>query len=154
MTKKYEYKTTLINGPQNGIFAEFPYDVYTEFGTRKPVSVKVSFDGYNFEMSLLPRGKGKHWLHVRKQIRLLIGKDEGDTVNIAIEKDDSPRTVVIPDYLQWLLEDEAEMMRTFQKLSVFYKKYWIGTIEETKNEDTKVERIHRFFDFLRKNGSG
>lgn len=154
MEKKFEYKTTLVKGPQNGIFAEFPFDVFKEFGSRKSVRVTVSFDGEFHQMSLLPRGNGKHWLHVRKEIRQLMGKEDGDTVSVTVEKDDSPRIIEIPDYLQWLLDDEPEMNKAFKKLSLFYKKFWVGTIEETKNEDTKVERINRLFEYLRKNYSG
>lgn len=151
MAKKFEYKTILVKGPQNGIFAEFPFDVFKEFGSRKTVRVKASFDSKNYEMSLLPRGNGKHWLHVRKEIRTIIGKEEGDSVMVTIEKNESPKTIKVPDYLQWLLEDEPDMLKAFQKLSLFYKKYWIGTIEEAKNEETKVGRINRLFKFLKEN---
>ena len=122
MTGKFEYKTLLIKGGQNGIYAEFPYDVYKEFGTRKAVRVKVSFDGSNYKMSLLPKGGGSHWLHVRKEIRLNIGKDEGDEISVCLEKDDSPRNVNIPEYLQWLLDNEPKMKVEFNKLSHFYRK--------------------------------
>ena len=105
----------------------------------------------HYPMSLLPRGGGKHWMHVRKEIRNLIGKEEGDTVSMVVEKDDSERKINVPDYLQWLFDNEPEMNRAFQKLSPFYKKFWIGTIEETKKEETKVERINRLFEFLREN---
>lgn len=152
--KKFEYEAILIKGPLNSVFAEFPFKVKEEFGTGKAVRVKVTFDANFYEMSLLPRGDGNHWLHVRKEIRQVIGKEEGDTVFITLEKDDSPRTIKIPDYLQWLFEDEPEMGKAFHKLSLFYKKFWISSIEEPKNEETKVERINKLFDFLKGNYSG
>lgn len=154
MTKKFEYHTILIKGPQNGVFAEFPFDSFNEFGTRKPIPVKVLFDGKQVEMSLLPCGNNKHWLHVRKEIRIAIGKEEGDSVEITVEKNDSPKTIIIPDYLQWLLEDDPTMMRAFGKLPYSAKKFWIGAIEEMKNEDTKVERINRLFEYLKEKYSG
>jgi hypothetical protein len=154
MVKKFEYKTILIKGTQNGIFAEFPFDSVLEFGTRKPVPVKVTFDGFFVQMNLLPRGNNNHWLHVRKEIRTAIGKEEGEIIEIVLEKDDSPKTVFIPDYLQWLLENDPEMMKAFGKLPNSAKKFWIGGIEELKNEEPKVERINRFFEFLRQNYSG
>jgi hypothetical protein len=151
MEKKIEYKTLLINGGQNGVYAEFPYDVYKEYGTRKAVRVKVSFDGIQYQMSLLPRGGGRHWIHVRKEIRGAIGKEEGDEVVITVEKDNSKRTVQIPEYLQWLLDNEPEMKKAFERISGYYKKFWIQFIEEPKNEETKVERINKMFEFLKKN---
>ncbi len=38
-------------------------------------------------MNLLPNGKGGHWLHLKKNIRNAIGKNEGDTVHIELEQD-------------------------------------------------------------------
>lgn len=154
MSRKFEYKTILIKGPQNGIFAEFPFDGVKEFGTRKPVPVKVFIDGRMVEMSLLPFGNGKHWLHIKKELRTAIEKDEGDTVTISLEKNNSLKAIEIPEYLQWLLENEVDLMKKFQKLPYSAKKFWIWHIEEPKNEDTKVERINRFFEYLNENYSG
>lgn len=149
MTKKFEFEGLLIKGPQNGVFIEFPFDCFQEFGTRKSIRVKVTFDGKLHQRSLMPRGNGTHWIQLRKEICTDIGKFDGDSILVTVEKDDSKRTVEIPDYLQWLFDDEPEMKKTFQKLSYFYKKFWIGSIEETKNEETKVERINKLFEFLR-----
>ena len=154
MEKKFEYDTILIKGSQNLIYAEFPFDGVREFGTRKAVRVKVSFDDNKYEMSLLPRGKGNHWLHVRKEIRTTIGKEEGDSVVIVLEKDNSVKTVDVPEYLQWLLEDEPKMMKSFNKMPYSSKSFWINHIEETKNKDTRVDRINRFFEYINRNFSG
>lgn len=154
MPKKFEYNTVLLRGTQNGTFAEFPFDSFHEFGTRKPIPVRVTFDGHLVQMNLLPCGNNRHYLHVRKEIRMAIGKEEGDTVEITVEKDDSPKSVKVPDYLQWLLENEPEMMKAFGKMPNSSKKFWVEGIEEVKNEDTKVERINKLFDYLKENYSG
>lgn len=153
MEKKFTYKTILINGPQKGVYAEFPFDSAKEFSTRRPVRVKVEFDGNLYFMSLLPNGKGGHWLHVRKEIRVTIGKEEGDSINITIEKDNSPKIVEVPEYLQWLLDDDKTIARYFEKLPFSAKKFWIGYIEEPKNDDIKVQRINRLFEYLREHYS-
>lgn len=152
--KKYEYHTHLVRGPLNSVYAEFPFDVKKEFGSRKAVRVKVTLDGQPFDLTLLPHAGHFHWLHLKKEIRLKIGKEEGDLVFVTVEKDESVRTVKIPDYLQWLLEDDPEMEKAFGKLSYFFKNFWVNHIEESKNEDTKVERINKLFDFLRQGRSG
>ncbi len=154
MAGRFEYRTALIKGTQNGIFAEFPFDSFVEFGTRKPIPVKVTFDNHFVQMNLLPCGNNRHWLHVRKEIRMAIGKEEGDMVEITVEKDDSPKAIVVPEYLQWLLENDNDMMKAFVKMPNSAKKFWIEGIDEIKNEETKVERINRFFEFLRQNYSG
>ncbi|TNF45385.1 MAG: DUF1905 domain-containing protein [Bacteroidetes bacterium] len=154
MSRKFDYQTVLIRGPQKGVFAEFPFDGVKEFGTRKAIPVRILIEGKEVEMSLLPCGNGKHWLHIKKELRTAIGKDEGDTVNISLEKNNSIKSIEIPEYLQWLLENDVQIMKKFLKLPYSAKKFWIWHIEEPKNEDTKVERINRFFDYLNENYSG
>ncbi|QGY43565.1 DUF1905 domain-containing protein [Maribellus comscasis] len=151
MAKKYEYKTILIKGPQLGVFAEFPFESAKEFGTRKAIRVKAAFDGKMYRMSLLPHGNGTHWLHLKKDIRKAIGKTEGDSVHIVVEKDEAPPEITVPEYLQWLLEDDPKMMKAFNKLSYSAKKFWVGFIDEPKSKDGKVTRVNRFFEFLMEN---
>jgi hypothetical protein len=154
MGKKFSYKTILIKGPMNGIYAEFPFDSRKEFNTRKHVWCKLQVEGKSYSMNLLPNGKGGHWLHIKKEIRDAIGKHEGDTVHIELERDSKPRFIQIPDYLQWLLDDDEQMAKFFDSLPLSGKKFWIAHIEESKNEDTKVDRINRFFEYLHQQYAG
>lgn len=57
MAKKITYKTFLINGPNKGVYAEFPFDSEKKFGTRRAVRVRVKIEGTQYLMSLLPNGK-------------------------------------------------------------------------------------------------
>jgi hypothetical protein len=154
MSKKYKYKTVLINGPFKGVYAEFPFDSVKEFGTKKHVWVKIEVEGEAYSMNLLPNGKGGHWLHLKKEIRTKIGKEEGDAISISLERDLTPRTVEIPEYLQWLLDDDKTVAVYFDKMPISAKKFWIAHIEEPKTDDTRVERINRLFEYLRENYSG
>lgn len=147
--EKFEYETVLKNGPQLGVYADFPFDSQKIFGTRKAIPVLVQIDNkFSGELSLLSCGNGKHWLHLKKQIRLAIGKNEGDTVFITLEKNLTPKKPDIPEYLQWLLEDDPRMQNAFEKMPLSARKFWIGYIEETKNEEVKVDKINRFFEYL------
>jgi bifunctional DNA-binding transcriptional regulator/antitoxin component of YhaV-PrlF toxin-antitoxin module len=148
MAKKYEYETILIKGTQLGVFAEFPFESAKEFGTRKVIRVKATFDGKMFRMSLLPHGNGTHWLYLKKEIRDAIGKTEGDSVHIIVEKDENLPGIIIPEYLQWLLENDAGMKKRFEKLPYSAKKFWTNYIDEPKSDDGKVSRVNQLFDFL------
>jgi len=154
MPKKFTYKTVLIKGPMNGVYAEFPFDSRKEFGTNKHVWCTVIVEGKTFSMNLLPDGKNGHWLQLKKNIQEMIGKQEGDTVQIELVQNTQPRTVTVPDYLQWLLDDDPLMTKYFEKLTISAKKFWIANIEDTKNEDTKVDRINVFFEYLHRHYSG
>jgi len=152
--KKFTYETVLINGPFKGTYAEFPFDSAKEFGTKKHVWCEVVVEGKTCSMNLLPNGKGGHWLHLKKEIRDAIGKQEGDTVNIQLEKDDTPRTIDVPEYLQWLLDDDPQTAKYFERMPISGKKFWTSFIQEPKNDDTKVERINRLFEYLHEQYSG
>lgn len=152
MAKKFEYQTILIHGPQMGVFAEFPFESAKEFGTRKAVPVKATFDGKMYRMNLLPHGNGTHWLHLKQEIREAIGKTEGDSVNIIVEKDEKLPEIKVPEYLQWLLENDPKMLKAFGKLSFSTKKFWVEFIDEPKTDEAKVKRVNRFFQFLVENG--
>ena len=154
MPKKYSFLSVLVKGAFNGTYADFPFDSRKEFGTKKHVWCEVSIEGKTYSMNLLPNGKGGHWLHLKKEIRDEIGKQEGDSVNIELKKSEKPQTVKVPDYLQWLLDNDEQMKKYFAKLNISGKKFWIAHIEDTKNEDTKVERINKFFEYLHQHYAG
>ncbi len=154
MSKVYKFKSILINGPSKGVYADFPFDSRKEFGSGKPVRVKAMIEDRPYTLSLLPNGRGGHWLHLRKEIRMAVQKEEGDTVSISLERDTSPQSVEIPEYLQWLLDDDKTMAAYFDKLPFSAKKFWIGHIEEPKSDDAKVVRINRMFEFLIEQNSG
>lgn len=154
MAKKFSYDTVLIKGPMRLIYAEFPFDSRKEFGTNKHVWCTVKIEGKSYSMNLIPNGRGGHWLSLRKEIRDEIGKQEGDTIHIEVERDTRPRKVDVPDYLQWLLDNDEQMAKYFKKLPFSAKEFWISHIEDSKNEDTKVDRINSFFEFLHRHYSG
>lgn len=148
MEKTYQFETVLIRGSM-GLFAEFPFDCQKEFGSRRAIRVKVTIKDKTFKMSLLPGGRTGHWLQFKKETRELIGKEEGDSVWISLEQDFEIPEIEIPEYLAWLLENEPEQKKLFDKLPVSARKFWVENIEETKNDETKVERINKMFEYLR-----
>ena len=152
--KKFKYKTDLVKGPFKGAYADFPFDSAIEFGTKKHVWCKVTVEGKTYSMNLMPNGTGGHWLHLKKEIRDAIGKTEGDTVTIELEKYDKPRSIDVPDYLRWLLDDDPVVAKYFEKMPISGKKFWTEYIQEPKNDDVKVQRINRLFEYLHEHYAG
>lgn len=82
--KTYEFEAVIrkVDGI-DGAYIEFPFDVRTEFG-RGRVSVDATFDGEPYRGSLVRMGTPCHIIGIRKDIRVRINKQAGDTVKVTI----------------------------------------------------------------------
>lgn len=59
-------------------------------GTRRPVKVAGTLDGHPFEATLMPSGKGPHWLPLRAALLKIIGKsDAGENVVVHLDRRNS-----------------------------------------------------------------
>ena len=151
--RRYNFQCDILRDPFGIGYVEFPYDVVQEFGSRKSVRVKVWFEGYYERKSLMPIGEGKHRISLSGVVREAIGKSYGDTISVVVEEDTEPRTVEVPEYLQWLLDNEPEMRRTYDRMPYSEKKFFTDYIVQANSDDTRVDRINLLFDRLaRKSG--
>lgn len=148
-SRQYKYATYLFSPERGGVYAGFPFDGLNEFGKRGPVRVVCNIDGYQMKCSLLPMGDGSHAIHIKKDLRKLLGKEEGDKVELVIEQDLSPRIVVIPEDIQWLLDDDPELKEKFEKLTISYKEAIIAYIDQAKLPETRAKRIGQLLERVR-----
>lgn len=87
MNKKvYKFHAVIKKVPDiDGAYIEFPYDVREEFGKGR-VKVHAVFDGVEYDGSLVRMKTPGHIIGVRKDIRMAIGKQPGDTVQVMIQE--------------------------------------------------------------------
>lgn len=80
----YEFEAIIQKVPDlDGAYIEIPFDVKKEFGKGR-VPVTATFDGEQYEGSLVRMNTPGHIIGLRKDIRAKIGKQAGDTVNVTI----------------------------------------------------------------------
>ncbi|HEX3016499.1 MAG TPA: DUF1905 domain-containing protein [Caproicibacter sp.] len=86
MNKLYEFDAVIqkVEGI-DGAYIAIPFDVKKEFGKGR-VLVKATFDGEYYEGSLVKMKTPYHILGIRKDIRIKIGKQPGDTVKVTLEE--------------------------------------------------------------------
>lgn len=84
MPKIYEFDAVIqkVEGI-DGAYVEIPFDVKKEFGKGR-VPVVATFDGEQYEGSLVRMKTPGHLIGIRKDIRAKIGKQPGDTVRVTL----------------------------------------------------------------------
>ena len=150
--KQFKFQGEILRDLFGIGYVEFPFDVRLEFGSKKAVRIKVWFEGHPERKSLMPIGGGKHRITLSGQVREAIGKSFGDTISLVVEEDNEPRTVEVPEYLQWLLDNEPDMKKTFDRMPWSEKKFFVDYIIQASSEDTRVDRINMLFDRLARKG--
>ncbi len=94
----------------------------------------------------MPMKNGNMFLPLKKAMRKIIKKEEGDLVHIQLFLDDS--IVEIPDEFLVCLLESPKAHQFFLTLSESNKKYYIDWIWESKRLETKVERMAKTIDRL------
>jgi hypothetical protein len=126
----------------------FPYDVEKEFGTRGRVPVKVTFDGVPYTGSMIKYGAPQHMIPMLKAIQEQTGKSVGDTIEVVLTKDESERTVEVPEEFAKLLKKE-KLAAVFDALSFTHRKEYCRWITEAKKEETRQRRLEKAVEMLR-----
>ena len=84
--KKYIFQAEIKKVPDmDGAYVENPFDVRKEFGKGR-VKVNATVDGVPYQGSVVGMGTPCHIIGVRKDIRALIGKQPGDTIEVTIQE--------------------------------------------------------------------
>lgn len=86
MSKIYEFDAVIqkVEGI-DGAYIEFPYDVREEFGKGR-VKVHATFDGVDYDGSLVRMKTENHIIGIRKDIRSQIGKQPGESIHVTIQE--------------------------------------------------------------------
>ncbi len=127
----------------------FPYDTEKEFLTRGKVPVKATFNGVPYTGSLIKYDNPLHILGVPKAIREQTGKGPGDTIEVVVWKDETVRTVEVPAQFEKLIKKEG-LLPVFEKLSYTHRKEYCRWITEAKKQETRLKRLERAIEMLKK----
>lgn len=151
MAHKLKFKVELLKHEESsatGIHA--PFDVLEVFGTRARVPVRGTINGFAFRSSLMPMG-GCHIMGVNRTMREGAGVKAGDIVEIVLERDEGERTVDVPPLLKKELAKSKTASANWEKQSYSNRKEMVRSIQEAKQEETRIRRLAKVMDIL-KNG--
>jgi 2-methylisocitrate lyase-like PEP mutase family enzyme len=138
----HRFRATIEAGRGGGAFVRVPFDVEKVFG-KKRVPVAATIDGEPYRGGLMRMGTTFHLLGVEKAIRLKIGKQVGDTVDITVQEDTAPRVIAVPPDLQRALAKAPKARAFFDGLSYTHRKEYVRWIEEAKRDETRASRVEQ-----------
>jgi len=114
------------------------------------VKVRGFIDDYELKQyKLMPMGNGKLFLPVKKEIRKRIKKEAGDYVKIRLYADSS-KVEIQEEIIDCFKNEPQEIYKTFISFTEGEQKAYLDWIEDAKTDDTKVKRIVKMMERLRK----
>jgi hypothetical protein len=125
-----------------------PFDVREAYGQARP-PVRGTVNGHPFRTTVAVYD-GVPYLGFRREVREAAGIELGQTVAIELQRDDDPRVVEPPAELAAALAGDPEAAAAWERLSFTHQREHAEAIEEAKREETRVRRVERTLEMLRK----
>jgi len=136
------FQAKLEKDDDGGVFLAVPFDVKAVFDTRARLPVRGTLNGRPFLGSLFPYA-GVHYLGVNKALQEAAGVHPGETVEVALERDDAPREVSPPADLAQALAANPAAREAWDKLSFTLRKEYSQAVEEARKPETRLRRIDK-----------
>ncbi|MEV0285389.1 MULTISPECIES: YdeI/OmpD-associated family protein [unclassified Kribbella] len=138
---------TVVVNDGGGAWVEVPGEVIAALGGGGRIPVRASFDGVAYRGSIASMG-GCMVIGMLKGIRTQLGKGDGDSVTVTLERDTAERTVDVPEDLAAALE-EAGLRKSFDALSYSHRREHVNAINEAKKPETRARRIAKAVEVLK-----
>jgi hypothetical protein len=106
-------------------------------GQRPPVSVNLN--GHEFRTTVGVMA-GQHLVSVSAAIRSATGLAAGDSIDVTLTVDATPRTVDVPADLAAALK-AGGVRPFFDKLSNSLQRYHVDNVNGAKSDDTRAKRV-------------
>jgi hypothetical protein len=145
------FRTVLVSGTKrpyrSWTFLVIPPDVAMRWGPGKK-NVRGSICGYKFR-GTASRGEGALRVPIPRDFRQMTGLGCGDTVDVVLHLDVTPRPVHVPVELQVVLKDNPEVATLYDKLPPSLRRAWATYVAEAKRPETRLRRACRAPDGIR-----
>ncbi|MEU4688112.1 YdeI/OmpD-associated family protein [Actinoplanes sp. NPDC023714] len=115
-------------------------------GGRPKVVVRVN--GYEFRSSIARMG-GDYWLGVSAERRREGNLEGGETYDVAVELDSTPRTVEVPADLDAALTVEPHVKAFWDSLSFSNQRWHADQLTSAKTPETRARRLAKSLELLR-----
>jgi len=142
------FTVTLEEGPGGGPAIRVPFDPKAAFGKVR-ASVRVTIDRHPEFRTTLMAHSGAAWIGLRKGHVTDMRLATGDQVDVRVWLDDLPRIVDVPAELVAALEQDAEALLAYQRLSFTHRKEYARWVAAAKRETTRQDRVAKTVERLK-----
>lgn len=141
--KEIAFASTMENWAEGMDYCAIPVpaNVTAKLGTKAAVLVMARVNGSEpFKVSVFPAGGGKHYIRVRKKVRVDAGLKEGDKVKVRILILDRDKDAVIPRDLEKALRAE-NALEDFKSITPGARNFILRKIDDAAKPETREKRI-------------
>jgi uncharacterized protein YdeI (YjbR/CyaY-like superfamily) len=137
----------------NWTIVRVPFDVRKTWGTSGKLRVKGEIHGPEnatiaIRASLLPTGKGTHYLLVNKQMQAGAKVAAGMRARFRLEPDRVARPVRMPSELACALNEDRRLRRWFDALSNSMRRWFADSVSRCKNAETRERHAAQYAELL------
>ena len=145
------FKTILVSGTKrpytSWTFLVIPPEVAINWGPGQK-AVRGTISGYTFR-GTASRGEGVLRVPIPRDFRETTGLGCGDAVEVALELDAAPRTVIVPVELRAVFKADPEVAALYDKLPPSHRRAWATYVAEARQAETRMRRANRARDGIR-----
>lgn len=126
----------------NATGVEVPADVMRTLGPEARPPVAITINGHTWR-SRVARMRGQCLIGISAANRAAARIDEGDDVEVDIQRDQEPRDVALPPDLANALNDAAAAEAAFARLPFGLKRKYVAEIENAGHPAVRERRVHK-----------
>jgi len=139
---KQRFTTTLLAAGKNITGIVVPDAVVAGLGGGKKPAVVVTVNGYTYRSSIAVMGD-RFMVGLSAERRAESGLKGGDTIDVTLELDATPRVLEVPPGLQAALNANKAAKAYFATLSYSNQRRHIDPINQAKSPETRARRIEK-----------
>jgi uncharacterized protein YdeI (YjbR/CyaY-like superfamily) len=136
----------------NATGVEVPDHVMQALGPQGRPPVSITINGHTWR-SRVAAMRGQRLIGISAAHRTAAGIREGDIIEVDVEIDEAPRTVIEPADLAEVLNSYPEARASFDRLPFGLRQKHVTAIEDAKSTVVRERRISKLVTVLKSGGS-
>ena len=132
-------------------YLTIPAKVVNEFEQKRQTRLLCTIEEkYTFQCGLNHMGDGSFFIIIGSQKMKDISRKLGDKIRFEVKQDPNPLGVDVPEVLEVMLEQDEELKKDFESLSLGKQRSVIFAIQKTKSIDKQIEDVRKYIGLVQK----